>query len=87
MEIKLGDRAKDKISGFKGIVIARTVWLNGCVRITIQPEACNKDGSVIENQTFDVHQMELVKSDALEAARESRTGGPSIKPTRSRDPR
>lgn len=36
-EITLGCKAKDKITGFTGIVIAMTSWLNGCQRVTIQP--------------------------------------------------
>lgn len=41
--IILGDRVKDEITGLSGIVIAVTQWLNGCVRMQVQPEKL-KDG-------------------------------------------
>lgn len=84
-EIRLGSTARDKISGFKGTVIAITNWLNGCQRITIAPQEL-KDGKRIESDTFDVQQIELVE--ATPAAKPAkRTGGPTIHPTRSADPR
>lgn len=55
-EITLGCRAKDDISGFSGIVIAITTWLNGCVRVTIQPQEL-REGKRIETDTFDIEQV------------------------------
>lgn len=34
--VELGDKVKESISGATGIVVARTVWLTGCVRISVQ---------------------------------------------------
>lgn len=59
-EIQLGDRAKCKITGLTGIVTCMSTWLNGCVRIGIQPEEA-KDGKVLDAVFFDVGQVELVK--------------------------
>jgi hypothetical protein len=61
MEIKLGSKVKDKISGFAGIATSRTVFLNGCVRIEIDPDRLNKDGDLIEGAVFDEVQLEVVK--------------------------
>ena len=58
--VKLGDRVKDKISGLKGIVVARTEWLYGCVRVTIQPEEV-KEGKPAEMATVDEPQLMVVK--------------------------
>ena len=41
--LNLGDKAKDKVTGFTGIVTARTVFLNGCVRCGVQSDKL-KDG-------------------------------------------
>jgi hypothetical protein len=60
-EITLGSKVKDKISGFTGIAISRTVFLNGCVRIEIDPDRLNKDGDLIEGAVFDEVQLEVVK--------------------------
>lgn len=56
--ILVGDVVRDTISGFEGVAVAKTQWLNGCVRITIQPRALH-DGKPVDNYTFDVEQLEL----------------------------
>lgn len=81
--LKLGDKARDKISGFTGVVVAMTEWLNGCLRITIQPQEL-KDGKPIENHTFDAEQIEIVEPIPPIVAKPH--GGPSISPTRASDP-
>ena len=62
--INLGDKVKDVVTGFTGIVIARTEWLVGCVRCVVQPPV-DKDGKVPENQAFDEPQLELIKAKAV----------------------
>lgn len=71
--IRVGDEAKDAITGFKGVVVAKTEWLNGCARLTIQPQELNK-GKPIDAHTFDENQLILVKATKYEAKRD--TGGP-----------
>lgn len=91
--MELGDRVKDRITGFMGIVVARTKWLNGCTRITIQPETL-KDGNPIETQCFDEPQLELIEPDAFKItygktgaqAPTSSLGGPRPSPVRAKDP-
>lgn len=61
-EIILGSKVKDKISGFTGIAISRTVFLNGCVRIEIDPDRLTKDGDLIDGAVFDEVQLEVVKT-------------------------
>lgn len=83
-DFKLGDVLKDQITGFKGVAICRTDWLNGCTRVTIQPQDL-KDGKPIEAQTFDVEQLELVKS--AKPVRVTPHGGDRPEPARRADPR
>lgn len=60
--ISLGDRVRDSISGFIGICVARTEWLNGCVRVVVQPEKCDPNtGKPHDDQVFDECQVELVE--------------------------
>jgi len=59
--INLGDTVKDKISGYKGIVIAITAWLHGCKRVTVQSQKL-KDGKPLDNFTFDEPQLEVLKT-------------------------
>lgn len=78
--IKPGDLVKDGITGFTGIVVARTEWLNHCIRCTVQPREL-KDGKPVESQTFDEEQLEVLEpqsfvSKAFKAVKEVlQTGG------------
>lgn len=61
MPIELGDEVRDTISGFTGIVIGRTEWLYGCVRIGVSPRKVNKEsGKIIDAQWFDEPQLEVL---------------------------
>lgn len=84
-EPKLGDLAKDKIIGFTGVVVAETKWLNGCRRVTIQPNKLDKDGNIREPETFDTPQVVVVESAPLDASEPA--GGPKPSPTRNADPK
>lgn len=90
--LKLGDKVKDRVSGFEGVAIARTVWLNGCVRWTIQPDGLDKDGKLREANTFDDHQLEVVihshvPPHASVADVATSTGGDRTPPVRHDPPR
>ena len=74
-KINLGDEVIDKITGFKGIAIARSIWLTGCDRITVQPKGLNKEGKIYENQTFDEGTIELIKEKKHKRGN-NKTGGP-----------
>ena len=58
--VELGDRVRDRITGLEGIAVARTSWLYGCERITIQPERL-KDGKPLDTYTVDEPQIEVLK--------------------------
>lgn len=58
--IKLGDRVADNITGFQGIVIAITYWLNGCTRCGVQSTELEK-GLPPEPQWFDTPQLKIRK--------------------------
>lgn len=83
-EIGLGDIVKDTITGFEGVAIARTLWLNNCDRITIQPQEL-KDGKPIEAHTFDIDNVVVVKKKVVPV--NNTHGGPRSAPSRSKDPR
>lgn len=84
MLIKLGDRVKDTITGFTGVVICISQWLHGCRRITLQPEQLI-NGKMIESQTFDEPQLKVVKGSVTTG--ESRTGGPKPEPSQKVSPK
>ncbi|MBL0233212.1 MAG: hypothetical protein IPQ08_06065 [Chitinophagaceae bacterium] len=72
--LKLGDLLQDTVTGLKGIAVARTEWLNGCNRITIQP-LLGKDGKVPDTYTFDEPQLVVIKKQKVKKGK-SNTGGP-----------
>jgi hypothetical protein len=72
--LDLGDRAKDIVTQFTGIVTARSVFLNGCARVALQSEIL-KDGIPTEAQWFDEVQLELVEAGVVKAGPRN-TGGP-----------
>lgn len=84
--IELGDTAKDSISGFTGVVVAVTEWLYNCKRITLQPKEL-KDGIPIDSHTFDSLQLILIEKAGKHIPEYQKTGGPSIQPVRTRDPK
>jgi len=53
----LGKKAKDKVTGFEGIIIGMTVYLFGCNVYGLAPKA--KDGKVGETLWFDEGRIEI----------------------------
>lgn len=87
MKIENGQEVRDTITGFTGIVVATTEWLNGCRRITVQsPEL--KDGRPVDTVTFDEPQLKLVTHTAYEdKPTKYMAGGDQLGPVRAADPR
>lgn len=56
---ELGKRAKDKITGFEGIITSSVKYLTGCNRYHLQPTNL-KEGIPIEGIYFDEAQVEIL---------------------------
>lgn len=56
--MQIGERVKDMINGFKGVVTARAEYLYGCVRLLVEPEALKNDGDIREAQWIDEQRLE-----------------------------
>ena len=92
MPIQLGDRVRDRISGFEGIVIGVSDWLYGCRRPVVQPSTLTSDGKPTDSQSFDEPQLEVLESAAFKPAIQTpavsaKTGGPRETPSRRSDPK
>jgi hypothetical protein len=73
--VNLGDLVEDKISGFKGIAVARHSYLNGCDRITVQPEV-DKHGKMLDSASFDEPQLKIISTRRTKKLQGSKlTGG------------
>jgi hypothetical protein len=80
MEVNLGDKVRDRVTGLEGIVVAKTEWLNGCVRVVVQTRL-DKDGKVPDGYNVDVEQLEVLEKDVMQR-KEAPTGGPMPSPAR-----
>ena len=74
-KIELGDLVKDRISGFSGIVTARSEYLNGCISVLVSPTNLDNDGKKIKGIWFDDVQLEVEEQKAF-GSLERATGGP-----------
>lgn len=63
--IRLGDHVKDTITGFHGVVVAVTLWLNGCRRMTVQPRDLTEKGSMPMSESFDEGQLVVLERGAV----------------------
>jgi hypothetical protein len=74
--INLGQKAKDKITGFEGILIGRCQYLTGCDQYGIAPPA--KDGEVKNSQWFDEGRIEVLgKGVTIGEVTATKNGGPN----------
>lgn len=80
---RLGDMVRDVMTGLKGHMVGRTVWLHGCARVGIEPKNLDKDGKPQDVYWFDEPRVELVKSlDVPNTTGETLPGGPRPDPQR-----
>ena len=54
----LGFKVKDKVTGFKGVVVALSFDLYGCIQATVNPGQGN-DGNLLESHWFDVNRLKV----------------------------
>ena len=58
--VKLGDMVKDKITGFEGLTLEKSEYLNGCIQFEVQPRI-DKEGKIPESSHIDEQQLEVIK--------------------------
>jgi hypothetical protein len=88
--VQLGDRVKDRVTGFKGIVVARSEYLHGCRRVGVQAEKL-EEGKPTDAQWFDEPQVDVMESAVhapfaaapAPARAAARPGGPQPTPPRT----
>ena len=83
--INLGEKVRDRITKFVGIVVGRAVYLNGCVRLQVQSQKL-KDGRPMDGDWIDEGQLEKVSAPFLTRLKAA-TGGPRDSPRGFSDPK
>lgn len=82
MKIEFGDKARDIITGFQGIVTGKSSYITGCDRYCLNP-GIDKDGKTQESLWFDENSIEVIQAQAVvikpvaEAPALRAVGGPS----------
>lgn len=83
--VNLGDTVKHRISGFEGVAVAKTEWLNGCVRFIVQAIKLNNDGKP-SVESFDAPELTVTDAGTLADCRPATAaappGGPYPTPSR-----
>ena len=58
--IELGQKAKDKITGFEGILTARCQYITGCDQYQLSPVGLDKENKLKELYQFDEGRIEIL---------------------------
>ena len=72
----LGMRARDKLTGVKGIIEAGDEWLNGCVRYALRQEKPTRDGQQHDLVWVDAIYIEILDAVTPYTKEFKKTGGP-----------
>lgn len=64
-QVRIGDRVRDTINGFKGIATGRTEYINGCRQFLVKPEGLDKDGKPIDGIWLDEQNLVVVDAQIL----------------------
>ena len=83
--ITLGDKVKDRISGFEGIATAVAEYLNGCTRILVESTTLDEEGKMLEAVWFDDVQVDAIDKGTF-TKRKKKDGGPARSDPSRSDP-
>lgn len=79
--IKLGSKIKDKLTGFSGLAVAKTVWFSGSTTFQIEPTTMH-EGKPVEAHCFEAQRVELIEEAAPPVSKNNSatSGGPQNDP-------
>ncbi len=60
-EFNMGETLRERVTGFIGVVMARTDYFTDCSHYGLQSKKLDKDGKPVEWQWFDETRLEKVK--------------------------
>lgn len=67
VDILLGDQVMDSLTGYKGIAVSRSEWLNRDAQIGIQSQDLTKEGQIRSVEWVSEKQVVVVKQNAYSA--------------------
>ncbi len=69
--IELGQKVKDLVTGFEGIVTAKAEYLNGCVQYCVMPTQTEK-GKRPDGEYVDEGQLKVISQGLLAAKKQAK---------------
>lgn len=85
--IHLGDKVRDNITGFEGVAVAKSTYLNGCVSVGVKSTKLH-EGKPLNTEWIDEQQLEVllihpVSDEAVEVVESAESSGPQEIPPES----
>lgn len=80
MNIELGQEVEDRVTGFKGIAVSMTAYLQGCNRVGVAPPTV-KDGDLRDVESFDEPDLIVIGDGILPSSATEPPGGPRFTPS------
>lgn len=68
-QFSLGDKVRDTITGFAGIVMSRSQWLNNCNTYGVQPAKLRHGGAPQDEHHFDENRLEALTEKVINESR------------------
>ena len=62
---ELGDKVRDRVSGFEGIATVHAMHLTGCDRLWLDPSV-DKEGKKVDGMWVDIDMLEIIKPNVIE---------------------
>ena len=75
LNITLGEKIKDLVTGISGIATSKTEFMNGCVQYAMKLKAKKGDTKLPKTLWFDEEQLSIVGKGIIEKKKVSNTGG------------
>jgi len=72
--IKLGDKVRCKITGFTGIAVVRSEFLNGCIQWSVLSKM-GKDNKMPEEIGIDEKSLEIIPTPKKKVVKKEENGG------------
>ena len=77
--INLGDKVRDKVTGFEGIAVAKVEYINKCIQYCVKPKV-DKDGKMPEGEYIDIDQLDVVSPESVKVETKPTGGQQSDRP-------
>jgi hypothetical protein len=76
---KLGDKLRDKITGFTGINTGRVQYLTGCIQYLLVPRG-ETENKLPDGEWFDEGRLEVVEEGLIPFNEDKKIVGPDLEP-------